>query len=311
MRTGETGPFTLTAEDIPKESREIIALNQRNSRIDDILAELDDYVGFEEVRKLIVSLKTAQDFDRFSGVECPAGRTPHFQFLGAPGTGKTTAARVLARALYALNEIKTPCYHEISARDLIAGYVGQTAEKAHKMLEDCREGLVLIDEAYMLASSGSAGGVSDFREEAIAELLLFLEKEQGHTVVVFAGYEDKMQAFIQSNPGLESRIGGTLYFRNYTEEECLEIVRRNLANTAYALKMTPEAEEACLKEIRRLEERHDFSNARTMRNLSGAIVKRLQNRIVKMLAANPALTREEARIHSVLPEDIPESPAAI
>ena len=292
--------FTLLTEDIPQKEQEIIRLSQHSSNLDDILAEANEYVGMENLKTFLKNLWLSQKYDKLMGIESGTALSS-FLFVGPPGTGKTTAASLLAKALYALGELKTPKFAAVSARDLIAGYVGQTAMKTAELLKKHARGLILIDEAYMLASRGQDAN-DDFREEAIAQLLLFLEQERGKTVVVFAGYPKQMQMLIRSNPGLSSRIASTLEFPAYTADQCLEILRRMLHKLPEQFTMTPEAEAQALACIKILSEQEYFGNARTVRNLADTIHQRHILRIVQM-SDDTKLAETDAR--TITAEDIP------
>ena len=129
-------------------------------------------------------------------------------FLGNPGTGKTTVARIIASILYNLKYIKTNNLIEVSAKDLVAEYVGQTAPKTNAVVEKALDGVLFIDEAYTLAVKND----NSYNAEAIATLIQAMENYRDRLVVIFAGYTKEMQAFLNSNSGIKSRIGYTLEF---------------------------------------------------------------------------------------------------
>lgn len=138
-------------------------------------------------------------------------------FLGNPGTGKTTVARIISNILNKLG-YSNGKFKEVSAKDLIAGYVGQTAIKTEGLLKDVKGGVLFIDEAYSLAS-GNVG--SSFSQDALAVLLK--EMENNETIFIFSGYKKEMENFISMNSGFESRISKTYIFNDYSEDELLEM----------------------------------------------------------------------------------------
>ena len=140
-------------------------------------------------------------------------------FLGNPGTGKTTVARLLAGILYNLKYIKQDKLIEVSSKDLVAEYVGQTAPKTMEVINRARGGILFIDEAYSLAVSNN----NSYNAEAIATLIKAMEDYRDDLVVIFAGYTKEMQDFINSNSGIASRIGYTFTFEDYTNEELKQI----------------------------------------------------------------------------------------
>ena len=155
-------------------------------------------------------------------------------FTGNPGTGKTTIARIIAGILYDLGYVKNPGFVESTAQDFVAGYVGQTAIKTRKLIDDHKGAVILIDEAYVLASEGQL-----YADEALAEILK--EMESRDTVFIFAGYKKEMQKFIDMNSGLFSRVGSYIDFEDYSLDELMDILDRkiNLAN----LKISKQARE--------------------------------------------------------------------
>jgi hypothetical protein len=189
--------------------------------IEELLAELDALIGLDHVKtevRRLTSLLRVQRLRADQGL--PVIETSrHLVFVGNPGTGKTTVARLLSQIYRTLGVVSKGHLVETERADLVAGYVGQTAAKTKAVLESALGGTVLIDEAYALAR----GGDNDFGREAIDTLVKFMEDHRDDLAVVVAGYPDEMNDFIASNPGLESRFARTLEFPDYTTEELLHI----------------------------------------------------------------------------------------
>ena len=227
--------------------------------IDEVFKELDSLVGLYDVKKVLrdlvnlISLKDKSDL-KINNVNL------HMLFLGNPGTGKTTVARCLSDILYNLGYIKENKLLEVSSKDLVAEYVGQTAIKTYSVIERALGGVLFIDEAYSLSSKNNS-----YNDEAIATLIKAMEDNRDNLVVIFAGYTKEMQDFINSNSGIASRIGYTLNFKDYTEEELLEIFKGMVSKAGF--KITNEA----LYKARNIIKDHlndkNFGNARFVRNM--------------------------------------------
>ena len=197
----------------------------------------------------------------------------HMVFLGNPGTGKTTVARIIVDILYNLGYIKQNKLIEVSVKDLVAEYVGQTAPKTMSVVERALGGVLFIDEAYALASKGNQ---SSYNDEAIATLIKAMEDYRDNLVVIFAGYTKEMQDFLDSNSGIVSRIGYTLEFDDYTEDELVKIFKGMMTKAGFIVK--DEAITRLREIIREYKDTKNFGNARFVRNVyEKSIVKHASN----------------------------------
>ena len=186
----------------------------------------------------------------------------HLVFTGNPGTGKTTVARLIARIYKELGIVSNDQPVEVSAKDLIAGYTGQTSIKTGEVINEALGGVLFIDEAYTLFDEDGKG----FGQQAIDTLLKEMEDHRDDLVVIVAGYSDPMDKFIHSNPGLKSRFNRFIQFDDYTPEELFEIFQSICKKNAYAT--TKEADEIIMEYLAELAKSagDDFANARTVRN---------------------------------------------
>ncbi len=182
----------------------------------------------------------------------------HMVFSGNPGTGKTTVARLLGKMYRSLGLLRTGQLIETQARDLIAGYVGQTALKTGDVIQRALGGVLFIDEAYAL--SGSA-----FGREAVDTLMKAMEDHRRDFLVIAAGYRAEMEAFVRSNPGLHSRFKHVLDFPDYTEEEWTRIFLQKCAQGGY--RAADQTEEAIREAFALFSARQPFGNGRDARNL--------------------------------------------
>ena len=249
--------------------------------LEDLLKELDALVGLHrvkaDVRQLINFLKVQKMREEKGMLAAPISR--HLVFYGNPGTGKTTMARLLAQVYRSLQILSRGHLIESDRGDLVAGYVGQTALKVKEVVRQALGGVLFIDEAYALNGEGRG---NDFGQEAVETLLKLMEDHRHDFVVIVAGYTEKMEEFISSNPGLRSRFTKFLHFEDYTPEQLVEIFKGFCTKASF--KLTPDAEQILLELFRLLSLSRDesFGNARTARNLFEMTIRKQANRIVTL-----------------------------
>lgn len=250
--------------------------------VDELLQELDALVGLEEVKKdvkSLINLIKVRKLRQENELPVPP-LSLHMVFLGNPGTGKTTVARLMGELYAAIGVLRKGQLIEVDRSGLVAGYVGQTALKTQEVIKSALGGVLFIDEAYSLAS----GGENDFGREAIETLLKAMEDHRDDFVVIVAGYNEPMDKFISSNPGLQSRFNKYFYFPDYTGSELFIMLQKRCESNGY--KLSPEAETAAKEYLDELYENRgvNFGNGRDVRNIFEDAVVRQSNRVASMEA---------------------------
>lgn len=239
----------------------------------DALEQLQNLIGIEKVKKQVeqfISLAELNKKREEQGASV-SEFSLHSLFLGNPGTGKTTVARIVGKILYQKGIIPQNKFIEVSRSDLVAGYVGQTAIKTQEVLKSALGGVLFIDEAYTLSNSNE----DRFGKEAIDEILKFMEDHRRDIVIIFAGYTKEMEEFLSVNSGLPSRIPNTFDFEDYTADEIIQIGLLGLKNQGYFIDVDyyTQTIESLYNKI------NDRSNGRWIRNINEKIIKNLSIRV--------------------------------
>lgn len=283
-------PAPQTQAEKPGEKEEI----PPKEKIEDLLAELDSYVGMDAIKEEVRSLiNMVQVYKLRREHDLPTtDMSLHMAFSGNPGTGKTTVARIMARIYHSMDILSKGQLVEVDRSGLVAGYVGQTALKTQKVIEKAMGGVLFIDEAYALNGKSE----NDFGQEAIDTILKAMEDHRDDLVVIVAGYTELMDRFIHSNPGLESRFNRFLMFEDYTPEQMLAIFKMQCKKGCYVL---AEGTEELVRDFIAEESADDsFGNARGVRNLFEHILVAQNNRLAKM----ENVTRDD--LMQILPDDV-------
>ena len=254
---------------------DIIPDYNKDKSIDEIFASLNELVGLKKVKQMLQDLVSLIELKNKTKDDLKIKNTNlHMVFLGNPGTGKTTVARIVAEILYNLKYIKQNKLIEVSSKDLVAEYVGQTAPKTMAVIEKALGGVLFVDEAYSLASGDGQG--NSYNEEAIATLIQAMENYRDELVVIFAGYTKEMQAFLNANSGIVSRIGYTVEFEDYTADELIQIFNSFMTKSGFTV------EEEAIEEVKKIINEYkctkNFGNARFVRNLyEKTVIKHASN----------------------------------
>ena len=290
----EEDMYRITQDDLP------MAQNEKARPLDEVLNELDDFIGMRSVKNSIRRLAVQSMFMK-QRAAMGAGQVQqmamNFILTGNPGTGKTSIARKMGEILNSMDILPTSRVLEASRARLVGKYMGETPKIVNNMCDKAMGGILFIDEAYTLSD-----GSDQYGKEAIDTLMKRMEDDRGKFVVIAAGYKDKMDEFLQMNAGLASRFTHKLHIEDYNEDELLAIFKKMAQKDQYTL--SPPAEFKALDVIYKMLMTKDasFGNAREMRNLLDETIQQLSLRVSQM--PPDQVTRETYQI--ILPEDIKE-----
>jgi probable Rubsico expression protein CbbX len=275
-----------------------LASERQAAGIDDLFVALDgELIGLVPVKKKVEEIGSLLLVDRARQRFGLSASRPnlHMCFTGAPGTGKTTVALMMAALLHRLGYLEKGHLVHAMRDDLVGEYIGHTAPKTKQVLDHAMGGVLFIDEAYTLYRSEDS---KDYGQECIDILMQVMENERDKIVVILAGYKDRMDRFFESNPGMSSRIAHHMDFAEYEVDELVGIGRLMLERSSYYLSV--EAETAFRDYLRLRMTQPRFANARSVRNeLEGARLRHAHR-----LAADPGRHLSKDDLMRLEPSDI-------
>ncbi|WP_299218426.1 AAA family ATPase [uncultured Aquimarina sp.] len=283
----------------PKEKLEGVKQTEidENETLDDVMDELNELIGLDNIKTAVKELSNflkVQKLREEKGLK-NVNNSLHSVFMGPPGTGKTTVARLVSKVYKHLGYLEKGHLVETDRTGMVAGYVGQTALKVEEVIKTSLDGVLFIDEAYSLAKDNK----KDFGNEAVEVLLKKMEDHRDQLVVIVAGYPDEMEEFIESNPGLQSRFNRYFTFDHYKPKELIGIFELFCLKNDFVL--AGEGKEKLEFIFDKLyEKRHkSFGNARVARNLFEKIIEYQANRIVSITPLTEELLK------TIVEDDIP------
>lgn len=268
------------AEEPVEEEQESAKPGAFSDSIEEARAKLDRMIGLQEVKEEINTLLNTQIIHQArmdSGLKS-TNVLSHMVFVGNPGTGKTTVARILGDIYRNMGLLRTGVVVETARQQLVGAYIGETALKTEAVIKKALGGILFIDEAYTLSKED---GVKDYGQEAIDTLLKMMEDHRGEFIVIAAGYPNEMHRFITSNPGLRSRFQTVIHFTDYSSADLRKIFVLNAKADDYI------PSNGCMKIVseyldeKRVESPDTFANGRDVRNIYQQIVKEQSNRLVR------------------------------
>jgi SpoVK/Ycf46/Vps4 family AAA+-type ATPase len=291
-----------TADDysalIPEDVIETVG-NMKSSTESDAIEKLNKLIGLQNVKNqisdLVSYLKVEKQRAAGGGIETALNL--HMVFYGNPGTGKTTVARILCDVFKSIGLLKKGQLVEVDRAGLVGQYVGETAQKTQKVINESLGGVLFIDEAYALMPRNMS---ADYGKEAIDILLKNMEDHKGEFIVIAAGYRNEMAGFINSNPGLQSRFTRFIDFEDYNPDELFRIYTFMAGSKGLTY---PELFETTLRSLCEkiyTERDHNFANGRTIRNIFEKTLQNQARRIAPLLNNNP----DPRELNRLEPEDL-------
>lgn len=269
-------------EPVIEESAE--SAEEKAAKLEELLSEFNGLTGLGSVKRQVnslINLMRVQKMRADQGMKS-SDVSKHMVFAGNPGTGKTTVARMLGEIYRYLGILPKGQLVEVDRGGLVKGFVGQTATRVQEVVDEALGGMLFVDEAYTLTVGKGEG---DFGQEAVDTLLKSMEDHRSEFVVVVAGYTDLMEQFLSSNPGLKSRFSNYIYFEDYTAEELMDILHKNLAKQEYKLSPAAEVKAKELIEYRVANKPDNFANARDVRNFMEHAIANHACRVVELKGA--------------------------
>ena len=288
--------YEYTLEDIPADMLAMVEDQVNPKSLEDIMEELNQQIGMSDLKDIIVQKQEEIIFAQKSGEGMADIRPGYYFFVGNPGTGKSTSAKLFAECLHQLGVVKTNNFHSCTAKDLIGQYVGETDKKTYALLQKSMNSVLFIDEAYSLSYADSHSD-TNYKKEALEQIIAFMDEPEHRKkcCIILAGYEKDMQGLYKSNSGMRSRIE-EVHFRDYTAKETFDIFALFCRKNGYTI--TEGVEEIYIPIFEELKKLEYFSNGRTARTIFEKTTMNLKRRVVR----SENISGEDAK--KILPEDL-------
>jgi len=288
--------YEYTLDDIPEDMLAMVEDQVNPKSLEDIMEELNQQIGMSDLKDIIVQKQEEIIFAQKSGEGMADIRPGYYFFVGNPGTGKSTSAKLFAECLHQLGVVKTNNFHSCTAKDLIGQYVGETDKKTYALLQKSMNSVLFIDEAYSLSYADSHSD-TNYKKEALEQIIAFMDEPEHRKkcCIILAGYEKDMQGLYKSNSGMRSRIE-EVHFRDYTAKETFDIFALFCRKNGYTI--TDGVEEIYIPIFEELKKLEYFSNGRTARTIFEKTTMNLKRRVVR----SENISGEDAK--KILPEDL-------
>lgn len=285
---------------LPVINPSVVSLNQLS--FDDLMAKMDHLIGLENIKSQV---RNHMKYIRFLQLRMEKGLTEnqslqfHSVFIGNPGTGKTTIARMMGALYHKMGILSKGHVHEVDRVDLVGEYIGQTAPKVKEAIEKARGGVLFIDEAYALARAND--DTKDFGREVIEMLVKEMSSGSGDLLIIAAGYPKEMKHFVESNPGLKSRFKLFYSFEDYLPQELMKIA--DYAAEERGVILHEEAKKILFELIVEAYRKRDkkFGNARFVHDL---VEKAKQNLGLRIMSSDDPRSMSESDLCTILAEDV-------
>ncbi len=271
--------YEYTKDDIPEDMLDAIKDMVSPRTFDDIMRDLNEQIGLSEVKDIIQQKREELIYAQKSGRSTYDIMPGYYFFVGAPGTGKSTSAKLFAECLRDLGIVKTDNFYNCTAKDLIGQYVGETDKKTYELLKKSINGVLFIDEAYSLSYADDQGSGTSYKKEALEQLIAFMDDpdHRKRCCIILAGYEKDMQGLYRSNSGMRSRIE-EVHFRSYTPDELYRIFA--LFCKKGGLAISEGVEEHYIPIFAKMTQCEYYSNGRTARTVYEKTAAKLRRRVV-------------------------------
>jgi stage V sporulation protein K len=308
-RGAEVAAATEAAKPVREKSTTGLLTADQQKLLDEALAELDDLVGLDDIKEQInrqvatLKMRLLRERQGLGNAET----TQHMLFMGNPGTGKTTVARIMGKIFFALGVLDKGHVIETNREGLVAEYQGQTAGKTTKAVEQALGGILFVDEAYALTPEGAT---DTYGQEALSTLLQHMENRRGEFIVIMAGYTDDMLRMISTNFGLTSRFPNQIMFKDFTAQQLADVFRRMSGGSDYTAADDVRAQVLQIATLMIACADKTFGNARDMRNLFDRTIEEHAQRIVALDDAKDGDVAKDI-LETLTSEDIATSDRAL